>query len=152
MHDVASGNFVPTDADMNAGIHNGFGVTTNIINGGQECGAGFENVKSQYRIDTYIELLDYFGLPEEDPETMTCGEQAGFPEAGGYGNAYTYFHYYGGDHCDVVNTMTAYHISTVDDYKRCICNALGNGAEGCPQDEEYDPYESSDCPDPEEAF
>lgn len=133
IHDVASGNFVPTEVDENAGIENGFGITTNIINGGQECGAGWENAKSQYRIDTYEKMLEYFGLPEEDPETMTCGDMAALPEAGGYGNAYTYFHYYEGDKCDVVNTMTPYHISTVDDYKRCICEALGNGAEDCPQ-------------------
>jgi chitinase len=34
LHDVASGNFVPTTVDKNAGLSNGFGVTTNIINGG----------------------------------------------------------------------------------------------------------------------
>jgi chitinase len=46
MHDVASGNFMPTSVDTNAGITNGFGVTTNIINGVQECGGGSENWKS----------------------------------------------------------------------------------------------------------
>jgi len=33
LHDVASGNMVPTTVDKNHGLYNGFGVTTNIING-----------------------------------------------------------------------------------------------------------------------
>jgi len=74
MHDVASGNFMPTTVDVNAGIQNGFGVTTNILNGAQECGTfGTENSKSQYRIDTYVKLLEYFNLPTEPADTMTCG-------------------------------------------------------------------------------
>lgn len=38
MHDVATGYFVPTETDTAAGFGKGnFGITTNIINGGQEC-------------------------------------------------------------------------------------------------------------------
>lgn len=126
MHDVASGNFMPTSVDTNAGITNGFGVTTNIINGVQECGGGSENWKSQYRIDTYVKLLEYFNLPTEAAETMTCGGQSSsFPNSGGYGNAYSYFEYQSGDKCSIVWWMTPYHVSTMDDYKRCVCNALG---------------------------
>ena len=40
IHDVATGFMVPTAADDAAGFGAGFGVTTNIINGGQECGGG----------------------------------------------------------------------------------------------------------------
>jgi len=78
-------------------------------------------------------MLEYFDLPAEAPETMTCGNQASaFPSSGGYGNAYSYFHYYSGDKCTIVNTQTPYHISTLDDYKRCVCNALGSGEADCP--------------------
>jgi len=48
---------IEKQADIDAGITAGFGVTTNIINGGQECGKGYEIVKSQYRIDTYKSML-----------------------------------------------------------------------------------------------
>jgi len=57
MHDVAAGYFVPKPADTTNGITSGFGVTTNIINGGLECGKGWEIDKSQYRIDTYKSML-----------------------------------------------------------------------------------------------
>lgn len=73
VHDVAAGYMIPTTADTEAGITDGFGVTTNIINGGQECGKGYEIANSQYRIDTYKSFLAYFGLPVENEATMKCG-------------------------------------------------------------------------------
>ena len=47
MHDVVTGYFEPSAGDIKAGItaHNGrnsFGITTNIINGGIECGQSKE--------------------------------------------------------------------------------------------------------------
>jgi hypothetical protein len=82
---------VPTAADIAAGFGPNFGVTTNIINGGQECGAGFENTKSQSRIDYYTEFLNYFGLPSEDNDTKTCGNLSSSFPVGGYGDAFAYF-------------------------------------------------------------
>jgi len=86
IHDVASGYFIPTNADAGAGITDGFGVTTNIINGGLECGKGYEDTKSQYRIDTYKSFLIHFGLPAEDEATMKCGNQKNQLPWGGYGH------------------------------------------------------------------
>ena len=40
IHDVSTGFMVPTAADIAAGFGPNFGVTTNIINGGLECGSG----------------------------------------------------------------------------------------------------------------
>lgn len=91
IHDVATGFMVPTSADDDAEMGPTFGTSTNIINGGQECGGGWENEKSQSRIEYFIEFLDYFDLPAEDEETMTCGNQSSsFPD-GGYGDAVAYF-------------------------------------------------------------
>lgn len=39
-HDVMTGGFAPSAADLEAGRVPGFGLTTNIINGGLECGRG----------------------------------------------------------------------------------------------------------------
>jgi len=91
IHDVATGYMVPTAADDAAGFGAGFGVTTNIINGGQECGGGWENNKSQSRIDYYQNFLEYFDLPEEDESTMTCGNLSSSFPTGGYGDAFAYF-------------------------------------------------------------
>jgi len=39
-HDVMTGRYVPSAADLDAGRVAGFGLTVNIINGGLECGRG----------------------------------------------------------------------------------------------------------------
>jgi hypothetical protein len=134
IHDVAAGFFEPTAADLNGGFVAGFGITTNIINGGQECGAGHENSKSQSRIDYFQEFLDFFELPDEDESTMTCGGMSsGFPE-GGFGDAFAYFDtdWSGGNKCAPVKWQTPYSIYTRDDYKRCVCDLTGNGEADCP--------------------
>ena len=51
MHDVVTGYFEPSPGDINAGMQkrdgkNDFGITTNIINGGLECGQGVESYGS----------------------------------------------------------------------------------------------------------
>jgi len=38
MHDVMTGNFVPNAIDLSHNIKASFATTTNIINGGIECG------------------------------------------------------------------------------------------------------------------
>ncbi|MCT7519244.1 glycoside hydrolase family 19 protein, partial [Aliarcobacter cryaerophilus] len=48
-HDVVTERWVPSNADANAGRFPGFGVTTNIINGGLECGNG-HNEKPRDRV------------------------------------------------------------------------------------------------------
>ena len=77
MHDVVTGYFNPSAGDINAGMtkigeKNAFGITTNIINGGLECGQGVESYGSQRRADYYVNWLDYFGVMEED-EGLGCG-------------------------------------------------------------------------------
>lgn len=42
IHEVIAGFMEPTAADDAAGITASFGTTTNIINGGHECGKGHE--------------------------------------------------------------------------------------------------------------
>ena len=46
---VVDGTWVPNQADLAAGLEPGFGVTTNIINGGIECGKGSELAQSKNR-------------------------------------------------------------------------------------------------------
>lgn len=63
-------------------------------------------------------------MPEEDAETMTCGNQlSAFPD-GGYGDAVAYFDvdWTGDNKCRPVKWMTEYSIYTRDDYKRCVCD------------------------------
>ena len=138
IHDVATGFMVPTASDISAGFGANFGVTTNIINGGQECGGGWENTKSESRISYYTEFLNYFGLPAEARETMTCGNLSSSFPTGGYGDAFAYFDqgWNGEAECIPVKWQTPYTVYTRDDYKRCICDYFGDGEADCPQAED----------------
>ena len=52
MHDVMTGFFVPNSVDDAANIKASFGTTTNIMNGGQEC--GFSSTKAISRGEYFL--------------------------------------------------------------------------------------------------
>ncbi|KAI9107811.1 hypothetical protein K1719_021147 [Acacia pycnantha] len=59
-HDVITGRWTPSAADKEAGRLPGYGMVTNIINGGQECGIG-QDTRVENRIGyfkTYCDILD----------------------------------------------------------------------------------------------
>ncbi|XP_059623392.1 endochitinase-like [Cornus florida] len=60
-HDVITGKWTPSAADNAAGRVPGYGVITNIINGGIECGKG-ENAQVQDRIGFYKRYCDILGV------------------------------------------------------------------------------------------
>lgn len=56
-HFVITGKWRPTGADLSAGRVSGYGLITNIINGGIECGKG-SNPKMENRIGFYKRYLE----------------------------------------------------------------------------------------------
>jgi chitodextrinase len=72
MHDVVTGYWTPSQGDILGKRRPGFGVLIMIINGGIECGGTTERPQAANRIDYYKNFLKAFGLPAEDPSTMTC--------------------------------------------------------------------------------
>jgi hypothetical protein len=142
IHDVASGFFVPTQSDLDKHLVFGFGFSTNIINGGYECGQGSETGKSQQRINAFKEFLEYFGLPEEDEESMGCRKQPtgdGLPTGDNYGMTPSYFEVdKEAGHCVPSIWQSAYHVGTQDDYRRCMCRHFptdpNNVGADCPKE------------------
>ncbi|CAL9750568.1 unnamed protein product, partial [Musa acuminata subsp. burmannicoides] len=61
-HDVITGSWTPSNADRAAGRLPGYGVTTNIINGGLECGKGYD-ARVADRIGFYKRYCDLLGNP-----------------------------------------------------------------------------------------
>uniref|UniRef100_A0A8R7U3V0 chitinase n=2 Tax=Triticum urartu TaxID=4572 RepID=A0A8R7U3V0_TRIUA len=57
-HDVITGKWKPSAADKDAGRAPGYGVITNIINGGLECGTGQEDPRVVDRIGFYKNYCD----------------------------------------------------------------------------------------------
>lgn len=80
---VIDGTWQPNDQDLALGFTAGFGATTNIINGGLECGSGGESNGSRNRIAYYKIMADYMQVPIAADEQLGCATQSnGFSQEG----------------------------------------------------------------------
>ncbi|MDF3571966.1 glycoside hydrolase family 19 protein [Enterobacter cloacae] len=82
MLQVIDGTWQPNDHDKANGLVPGFGVTTQIINGGVECGGPTEIAKSQNRIKYYKEFANYLKVPVPADEVLGCANMKQFDEGG----------------------------------------------------------------------
>ncbi|CAJ1930613.1 unnamed protein product [Sphenostylis stenocarpa] len=74
-HDVITNRWTPSSADIAANRVPGYGVITNIINGGVECGNG-PTSSSNDRIGFYKRYCDVLGLPSGS--NLDCSNQRPF--------------------------------------------------------------------------
>nr|GEZ43550.1 chitin-binding, type 1 [Tanacetum cinerariifolium] len=74
-HDVITGRWSPSAADRSAGRVSGYGVITNIINGGLECGKG-RNDKVEDRIGFYRRYCSILGVSPGN--NLDCYNQSPF--------------------------------------------------------------------------
>nr|AYK28287.1 chitinase 2 [Zea mays] len=74
-HDVMTGQWTPSAADTAAGRLPGYGVVTNIINGGLECGHGADSRVAD-RIGFYKRYCDLLGVSYGD--NLDCANQTPF--------------------------------------------------------------------------
>ena len=82
MLQVIDGTWQPNDHDKANGLFPGFGVTTQIINGGVECGGPTEIAQSQNRIKYYKEFANYLKVPVPADEVLGCANMKQFDEGG----------------------------------------------------------------------
>ncbi|HBB9954176.1 TPA: chitinase [Enterobacter cloacae] len=82
MLQVIDGTWQPNDHDKANGLVPGFGVTTQIINGGVECGGPTEIAQSQNRIKYYKEFGNYLKVPVPADEVLGCANMKQFDEGG----------------------------------------------------------------------
>ena len=75
---VIDGTWVPNAYDTANGLVSGFGVTTNIINGGVECGGSTEIAQSLNRIEYYEAFANYFDIDISDNEVLGCANMKQF--------------------------------------------------------------------------
>ncbi|XVE87513.1 hypothetical protein DITRI_Ditri18aG0123900 [Diplodiscus trichospermus] len=74
-HNVIIGRWTPSEADRAAGRVPGYGVITNIINGGLECGRGRDS-RVEDRIGFYRRYCDIFGISYGN--NLDCYNQRSF--------------------------------------------------------------------------
>lgn len=77
MHDVVTEYFEPNADDITAGIQGSFGTTTNIINGGAECGWAAPNAVK--RGEYYQAFRTHFGITDNSEDNLACAGESGFP-------------------------------------------------------------------------
>lgn len=77
-HDVITGQWTPSAADASANRQPGYGVITNIINGGIECGKG-QNPQVEDRIGFYRRYCTILNVAPGD--NLDCYDQRNFAEA-----------------------------------------------------------------------
>lgn len=77
-HDVMTGRWSPSGSDSAAGRAAGYGVVTNIINGGLECGKGSDS-RQQDRIGFYKRYCDILGVSYGS--NLDCNNQRPFGSA-----------------------------------------------------------------------
>lgn len=74
-HDVMVGRYIPTEADVAANRTAGFGVVTNIINGGLECG-----IPNDARVNDRIGYFKRYAqlLNVDTGSNLDCANQKSF--------------------------------------------------------------------------
>ena len=75
-HAIMTGQWQPTQADIQKGRRAGFGATVNVINGGGECGKGETQARTANRYKYYRYFCHYFGVPPG--ENIECSNQLPF--------------------------------------------------------------------------
>lgn len=75
-HDVMTGNWQPNAADTSAGRVSGFGMTTNIINGGLECNMP-TNSKVVDRVEFYKRYAGILNVPV-DEASLYCDKMQSY--------------------------------------------------------------------------
>ncbi len=126
---VIDGTWQPNASDKANELVPGFGVTTNIINGGVECGGSSEHAQSLNRIDYYKEFANYLNVPVGEDEVLGCANMKQFTSESAAalpiyreedwswnansadGRSYS---------CQLVNYQTPYSAFRDGDYVQCV--------------------------------
>ena len=113
---VIEGDWSPSPGDKIRGLRLGFGLTTNIINGGIECGKGAETEQARNRADYFREFASYLGVRAEGE--LDCGRMEKFSDSGS--GIYWDQDWKRKYHCKLVTYQTPYSALVTGDYVRCV--------------------------------
>ncbi len=126
---VIDGTWQPNDRDISNGLVPGFGVTTQIINGGVECGGTVEVAQSVNRIDYYKNFAKHLNVPVAEDEVLGCKGMKSF-DADGAGAVNIYWEKdwgydantpnNGAYSCQLVGYQTPFSAFTQGDFTKCV--------------------------------
>ena len=120
MLEVVDGTWVPNQADLAAGLEPGFGVTTNIINGGIECGKGSELAQSKNRQEYFRHFASKLGS-RGWKKFSSCSTMKAFSDKGA-GSQMIYWEqdWARNYHCKLVSYQTSFSALVPGNYQRCV--------------------------------
>ena len=126
---VIDGTWQPNSHDASQGIKPGFGATTNIINGGIECGHGYEKPQSINRMAYYQQHAAALNVPVDSDEALGCANQKSF-DTQGAGAMKIYWDQDWGYYpdmpegksfaCKLVGYQTRHFALQTGDYQKCV--------------------------------
>ena len=117
MLQVVEGTWTPNAVDTAANLQPGFGATTMIINGAQECGGVTSNpTGASNRANYYRDFAGRLGV-DISGEKLTCSDSNQFSDAGSAGSLALYWAPESG--CSLVKWQTAYSALVEGDYNAC---------------------------------
>ena len=114
---VIEGDWSPGAGDKLRGLKLGFGLTTNIINGGIECGKGSETEQARNRANYFKEFAKYLSVRVEGE--LGCGRMKSFSDAGAVGVNWEQ-DWARDNHCKLVTYQTPYSALVTGDYVKCV--------------------------------
>jgi chitodextrinase len=124
---VVDGTWTPNSVDAANGLTNSFATTIMIINGGIECGHGYDKPQAVNRAAYYQEFAREMGVSIVG-EQLSCKDQRPF-SAGGAGALSIYWEkdwHTGAEYrCMLVNYQTAYSALISGDYQKCVEKGWG---------------------------
>lgn len=106
-----------------------------------------ESSISLTRGDYYNDWLEFFDLPEEND--LGCSTQMSHFPRGGAADVPSFWHLSWKGYCVPATWETPYSIYARDDYKRCVCEMIGEGEADCPTAEPTPAPEPTPTPTPD---
>ncbi|WP_230408918.1 glycosyl hydrolase family 18 protein [Zooshikella harenae] len=129
MFHVIDGSWQPNEHDKAGGSVPGFGATTQIINGGVECGAATEHRQSINRINYYKQFSRYLEVPIPSDEILGCSNMKRFDTKGNGALNIYWEQDWSWDQstpsgksykCKLVNYQTSFSAFKEGDYIKCV--------------------------------
>ena len=126
---VVDGSWVPNGRDLANGLTSGFGATTQIINGGVECGGSTEIAQSRNRIAYYTEFANYLSVPLPNDEVLGCAGMKQFDAQGAGALALSWEQDWSWNKdtpnnksyaCQLKNYQTPFSALKAGDYEACV--------------------------------
>ena len=118
---VVDGSWQPNARDRANGLTPGFGLTTQIINGGIECGGTEEVGQSVNRISYYTNFAKQLNVPIANTEKLGCTNVKSFDDEGAAAMAiYWDQDWSEPNSCKLVSYQTAFSAFNSNDYVKCV--------------------------------